>query len=159
MGWLYNSDDLKTKEDYINQLKEIVAYRELDGEDFDFGTGLIKNEMSFGSEDAYYKMDIQTLEEVIRYWNYSYQESKEKKKERTHKRYLKQKEKNRIDFLYRVSWSNVVDRKDWKQKVYRGKRSSYLKKLSNKKIRKYKKGLPVKSNTHYKIFDFWWELY
>lgn len=39
MGWLYNSEELKTKQDYINQLKEIVAYRELDGQDFDFGSG------------------------------------------------------------------------------------------------------------------------
>jgi len=69
MGYTYNEKELVTKEDYILKLAEIKAYRELDGQDFDFGTGIIINDMSFGSEDAYYEMDLQSLEEAIEYWD------------------------------------------------------------------------------------------
>ncbi len=43
-------------------------------------------------------------------------------------------------------------------RIYRGKRSKYLKKASSKKIRQYK-GDISNGNACHKIFDFWWELY
>lgn len=44
-------------------LEEIKAYRDLDGEPFDFGEGLIYPSNTLGSEDAYYEMDLQAYEE------------------------------------------------------------------------------------------------
>lgn len=69
MGWLYDSSELKTKQDHIDKLNEIKTWRELDGESFDFGSGEIPNEMLLGSEDSYYEMDIQSLEETIELWD------------------------------------------------------------------------------------------
>ena len=43
-------------------------------------------------------------------------------------------------------------------RIYRGHRSKYLKRISNKKIRRYNK--EIKSRGGYKrIFDYWWEMY
>lgn len=72
MGWMYyDSKELVTKQDHIDKLVEIQAYRNLDGEPFDFGTGLLVNDGEFrlGSEDAYYEMDIQCLEDIIKNWD------------------------------------------------------------------------------------------
>lgn len=44
------------------------------------------------------------------------------------------------------------------KRFYRGKRSKYLKRQSNKKIRKYKGEIPNGFGCH-KLFDFWWEMY
>lgn len=159
MFWTYKNDEFTSKQDYIDLLKEIEAYRALDGLDFDFGTGLIVNEMSYGSEDAYYEMDIQDLEEIIEYWDDYNIPVKKKRKKRTHKYHLKQKEKEKINRLSGNSWSTVRERDGWKQRCYRGGRSAFLKKQSNKKVRRYIRGLPSKGNTHKRIYDFWWLLY
>lgn len=160
MGWIFQSDEAKTKDDYVQLLNEIIAYRELDGEDFDFGTGLIKNDMSLGSEDAYYEMDMCTLENIIINWDFN-QEAKHRKKheQKPHKRHYQKREKDRVSRLSKISWIKVIEREGWQQRCYRGKRSRYLKRQSNKKIRRYKGKLPPKGSTHYKIFDFWWEMY
>ncbi|MCK2000592.1 hypothetical protein MZM54_04185 [[Brevibacterium] frigoritolerans] len=158
MFWTYKNGDFNSKQDYIDLLNEIEAYRALDGLDFDFGTGLIVNEMSYGSEDAYYEMDIQSLEEIIEFWDEEHIPVIRKRKERTHKRYLKQKHKAKLNHLSDKSWSTVRERDGWKQRCYRGGRSAFLKKRSNKKVRRYIGGLPPKGNTHNRIFDFWWSL-
>lgn len=162
MGWVVDISEAKTKEDYINLLNEINAYRELDGQDFDFGTGLIINEMSFGSEDAYYEMDLQAIEEIIEYWGCEFDIPKRKnivKRDRQYRRYVKQKEKKRIKHLSEISWMNVINRGDWQQRCYRGKRSKHLKSQSHRRVRKYKDKISSKGNMSNKIFDFWWELY
>ena len=43
------------------------------------------------------------------------------------------------------------------KRQYRGKRSKYLKKLSNRKIRRYEGELHNGYHCH-RLFDFWWEL-
>ena len=52
------------KEELKGDLAEVKAYRDLQSEPFDFGTGLITND-SKQSEDAYYEMQEQDLEEFI----------------------------------------------------------------------------------------------
>lgn len=158
MGWLYDSRELKTKQDFIDQLEEIQAYAELDGQDFDFGSGLIINEMSLGSEDAYYEMDIDNLVDTIEYWEYNRHIIKKEVKVKPNRRYYKQVEKDRIRQLSDITWMCVLDNDDWLQRVYRGRRSSQLKKISNKKIRRYKGDISIKGNMCHKIFDFWWTL-
>lgn len=159
MGWLFDTDELKTKEDYINQLKEIEAYRELDGENFDFGNGLIINEMSQGSEDAYYEMDIENLNDVILYWELN-NEEKETNKSNSKLNSHSQKviDNRKLNHLEKISWRLVVDKDGFKQRCYRGGRSKYLKQISNKQVRRYDKTLPSKGGAYKKVFDFWWKL-
>ena len=48
--------------------------------------------------------------------------------------------------------------KPYYKRVYRSKRSKYLKRQSNKKIRKYKGELHNGYQHIHKLYDFWWEL-
>ena len=50
----------------------------------------------------------------------------------------------------------VKNPKPYYKRLYRGRRSKYLKRLSNKKIRRYKGELHKGYHCH-KLFDFWWE--
>lgn len=49
------------------------------------------------------------------------------------------------------------------KRCYRGRGkhsySNYHKKMSNRKIRRYKGELPKKGNLSHRLYDFWWELY
>jgi hypothetical protein len=163
--WIIDTDEARTKEDYINLLNEINAYRELDGQDFDFGTGLIINEMSFGSEDAYYEMDIWSIESLIEYWDYEFPKKNRKKKKRENKYARNRKHKNNLWKMIDDDWMPIWNCGKWfeeetryPKRYYRGKRSAYLKKQSNKKIRQYKGGFEPKGNKFHRVFDFWWEL-
>ncbi len=46
-------------------LIEVQAYRELQSTPFNFGTGIMSYDGIYGSEDAYYEMDEQSLEYFI----------------------------------------------------------------------------------------------
>jgi hypothetical protein len=157
MGYIYNTKELKTKQDYIDVLNEINSYRELDGQDFDFGTGLLINEMSYGSEDAYYEMDIQTLEDIIDYWDFDNEISKFFTL-RPHKYSRKRSYKLKYKRLSENDWFPVWDKGSYLKRYYRGRRSSFLKKASSKKIRQCTDDFQFKGNKHKRVFDFWWEL-
>lgn len=157
-----NISESKTKDDYINLLSEISSYKILDGKNFDFGTGIIINDMSFGSEDAYYEMCIQELEGIIDNWDCNKKNIKKaKKRPNRHARKRKQIEKLkklRTESGYYPVYSNYYCYYAYPKRWYRGKRSAYLKKQSNKKIRNYKGSFEPKSNKFHRVFDFWWEL-
>ena len=56
----------------------------------------------------------------------------------------------------------VENSKPYYKRLYRGRgrhsNSNYHKKMSNRKIRRYKRELPKKGNLSHKLYDFWWEL-
>lgn len=56
----------------------------------------------------------------------------------------------------------VENPKPYYKRLYRGRgrhsRSNYHKKMSNKKIRRFKGDLPNKGNLSHRLYDFWWEL-
>ena len=63
-----------------------------------------------------------------------------------------------VDEIWIKGYGYVKNPKPYYKRLYRGKRSKYLKRQSNKKIRRYKGEL---HNGHhcYKVFDYWYELY
>lgn len=73
------------------------------------------------------------------------------------RRAAEKKAKEDIEHLSKISWMNVVDRGDWKQRCYRGKRSKYIKKQANKKTRRYQGGIASGSN-YKKTSEYWYEL-
>ena len=86
------------------------------------------------------------------------------KKKRTTKYERNQKYQNYLKQLSKKTSSyfpSVVcmDGLHYYKRYYRGQRSKYLKKISNKKIRKYKGELPKHGSRFHKIYDFWYELY
>lgn len=52
----------------------------------------------------------------------------------------------------------IKNPKPYYKRVYRDKDSPYLKKISNRKIRRYKGEISNGWNCH-RLFDFWWEMY
>lgn len=101
------------------------------------------------------------------------------KQKRRNKRECDQKYKKHLKFLAEnVSiypfpsiytdevWINgrgcIENQKPYYKRLYRGRgkgMSYYHKKMSNKKIRRYKGELPKKGNIGYRLYDFWWEIY
>ena len=60
------------------------------------------------------------------------------------------------DEIYVRGYGYVKNPKPYYKRLYRGKRSKYLKKQSHKKIRRYKGELHNGGQCH-KLYDFWWE--
>lgn len=98
--------------------------------------------------------------------------SQHNRKKRLSKRERDIKYKNHIKQLSKLQWypspciymdeiwirgiGYVENPKPYYKRLYRGKRSKYLKKLSHKKVRRYTGDLPRKGNQSNKLFDFWW---
>ncbi len=158
MGWIYDSTYFKTKQDYIEQLKEIEAYRSLDGLSFDFGTGEILNNMEW-SNDAYYSMDIQDLESVIEHWDFNSGDKKRSnRKQRLHKYYRGQIDQVKLQRLSTMTWWAVMECEGRYKRCYIGSRTSFLKKVSNKIVRKYEGNLS-NGNQYRRLFDYKWEIW
>ena len=98
------------------------------------------------------------------------------KQKRRNKRERDQKHRNHLKFLAEnitgyvspVIYTNeiwikgqgyVEAHKPYYKRYYRGSNSNYHKKMSNKKIRRYKGELPKNGNLSHRLYDFWWELY
>ena len=61
-----------------------------------------------------------------------------------------------IDKIYVRGYGYIENPKPYYKRLYRGKRSKYLKKQSNRKIRRYKGKLHNGWQCH-KLYDFWWK--
>lgn len=145
--------------------EEIEAYRDLESATFDFGEGNMKIEGWYGSEDAYYEMDIQnhyenqlddyisnnfTSEEDINFNRLSW---------RNNQHYKMMIDKSKLDRLYDIgSWWTVADRGKYKIRHYVSARAKHYKKISNKSIRKYKGVIP-KGNQYRKLYEYWWNIW
>ena len=60
------------------------------------------------------------------------------------------------DKIYVRGYGYIENPKPYYKRLYRGKRSKYLKKQSNRKIRRYKGKLHNGWQCH-KLYDFWWK--
>lgn len=111
--------------------------------------------------------------DVSKKTNHSKQHSKQK---RRNKRERDQKYKNYLKFLAEnvqhysspVIYTNknfihgqgyVENPKSYYKRYYREKRAKYIKRMSNKAIRRYKGNIPKKGNWCHKLYDFYYELY
>lgn len=63
-----------------------------------------------------------------------------------------------VDEIWLGGCNYIENPKPYYKREYRGKRSKYLKKQSNRKIRKYKGDFQNGFHCH-KVYDFWFELY
>ena len=75
-----------------------------------------------------------------------------------HKRRLRYLAENTLAPVYYTDepW-HTRNAKPYYKRYYRGQRSKYLKKLSNRKIRRYDGEVHQKGWGCHKIYDFWWE--
>lgn len=63
-----------------------------------------------------------------------------------------------IDEIKVKRYHYIKSPKPYYKRVYRDKGSPYLKKISNRRIRRYKGEISNGWNCH-RLFDFWWEMY
>lgn len=139
--------------------EEILAYRELENEYFDFGEGLMRASDGKYSEDAYYEMRIQQEEELRleQKYNYVKYEHRPKMKVRPNQYARKQICKAKLNRLHdEGSWWTVWDKGTHKVRCYISPRAKHHKKYSNKKVRKTQS---VGNHGNYrKVYDYWWEV-
>ena len=98
------------------------------------------------------------------------------KQKRRNKRERDQKYKNHLKFLseypsgypspavYRdkifIRGQGYIENpKPYYKRYYREQRAKYIKRMSNKTIRRYKGDIPKKGNWCHKLYDFWYEMY
>lgn len=102
--------------------------------------------------------------------NYSKHKRKNKierdQKYKNHLKYLAEHYKRRylppvmyMEEIYIPRWGYIENQKPYYKRYYRGKRSKNLKRISNKKIRRYKGDVSKNGNLSHRIYDFWCELY
>ena len=116
-------------------------------------------------EDAYPEMSRQK--------NHSNQKKRNKReRDQKYKNHLKFLFENNLGYPSPVIYTDKIwirgqgyaeNLKPYYKRCYRGRGkhsiSNYHKKMSNRKIRRYKGGLSNKSNLAHRLYDFWWELY
>ncbi|MGJ0846438.1 hypothetical protein ACR77J_07110 [Tissierella praeacuta] len=140
-------------------LDEIRAFRELEGEVFNFGEGEMKMEGWYGSEDAYYEMCLPEESgfnyEMKEYCHFK-PKLKQKHKHRLNHYYRKKIDKRKLNRLKGIRWWTVSDRGTHKIRCYLSSRRAVVKKMANKKVRKYK---DVGNGSNYrKTYDYWWQI-
>lgn len=158
---------MREKEELLLDLIEVRAYRELQSEPFDFGTGLIENDSKF-SEDAYYKMEENEILEKLR----DLEEGKTKKNKQVNnkkiknkrKYYLDKKAEKRMKKLHEIGVYQVYEAinedtgEKYMDKFYLSGRKGFAKRQSNKKVRK-SNNFPLKGGGYRKVYDYWWEVF
>jgi hypothetical protein len=156
----------KQIEEYILDLEEVEAYRSLEGVPFDFGTGLIENDLGMGTEEAIWEMDQQDLEEIVHSWNYekmwnNWLKSKNKKRKYKLNRYYKKKiDKAKKKKLAEISWFPVYydEHKQRYVHTYLSGCRKYAKWCTNRKVRNTN-DFSLKGSGYRKTFDYWWTLF
>ena len=146
-------------------IEEVKTYRQLENEVFNFGEDNMKMEGWYGSEDTYYKMDIQNHEAYISekqyYKDYIVPQmelmecdiaNKKRLNRYDRKKITKQKllELDKIPY-YGITWNKG----EYIVKMYlgRGMITSFYKRVSNKKVRRFKGNIP-KGNWYRRLFDY-----
>lgn len=137
-------------------IEEVLAYRALENEYFDFGEGLMSPLSNSKSEDVYYKMRIQWEEEFMLEQK-SINHNKKRKKKRLNHYARKQIDKFKIDKLSKVNWWTVEDKGTHKARCYYSRRKTVIKKISNKKVRKHKD--LGNYSSYRKVHNYWHELF
>ena len=148
------------KELYINW-DELEAYRRLNGQSFDFGTGLIKWDDP-KSENIYWKMEQQDVENYIDYLENNYQNKNKINKtsqnirKRLNKYNRKQIDKIKLKKLSKISWWNCYFNEEENKYVrcYLSGRKGYAKWCS-KRIVRHRNDFSLKGNGYRKVYDYW----
>lgn len=171
----------KTKEnleELLIDLQEVRAYRSLQKEPFDFGTGLIEN-TSDESEDACYEMwEQDILDKVedkineIRFRELEDVDMEDIVKLKILNKYVyiepgeeagtsysrKREDNERMKYMKYKTLNEETG--DWYYKrYYYSDKKKHAKRMSNKKVRKYKPYVGLRGSDYRKIFDYWGNVY
>jgi len=150
--------DKKLYEELITDWEELEAYRTLNGQPFDFGTGLITNE-SQESEDVYWKIQQQSIEHILDHLDslddeYNYKIIKHKRKRR--KSRSKDIDNRKLKKIARISWFPVYysEEKGRYIRSYISGRRKFAKWWTNRTIR-HTNEFPLKGNGYRRVVNYW----
>lgn len=74
----------------------------------------------------------------------------------SHKR--KREDKRRLKYMVNKQYDEENDNY-YHKRYYLSGRKSFAKKMSNKKVRKYRPYVPLKGAEYRKVYDYWWTVY
>jgi hypothetical protein len=154
--------------DIITELQldliEVLAYRELDSQEFDFNDMPTRNtnEFNLGSEDAYYEMDIENINQAIldlKYQKYINRNIIKTKKPKLNQYQRKLIDRQKLKKLINYSWWTVYyhEEEDWYERCYVSGRKGYAKYCSRRKVR-HTNEFKLKGNGYRKVYDYWWDV-
>ena len=135
---------------------ELEAYRNLNGQSFNFGTGLITCDSS-KSEDVYYKMEQWDIENDIDYLENNHQnKTNQKIKNRLNKYGWKQIDKIKLKKLSKISWWNCYFNEEENRYIrcYLSGRKGYAKWYSKRIVRR-RNDFSLKGSGYRKVYDYW----
>lgn len=152
------------KEELKGDLAEVKAYRDLQSEPFDFGSGLITND-SKESEDAYYEMQEQDLEELLDNIESEINEVERKNRKRLNRYARKQRAKRKkkrladqgVYFVYEKECRETGNK--YVTQFYLTGSRKLAKRETNRKIRNSKNDFSLKGGGYRKKFDYWWTVF
>ncbi len=142
------------KKELMIDFNELEAYRSLNGVPFDFGNGLVTDD-SEESEDVYWKMSQQDIEDCIEEFEESPQ-PKTRKKGRPNRYERKYAGRKRLQKIPREVWWIVGFDKEKMlyKRYYESGRKGFAKKQTNRKIR-HTKDFATDGGGYRKLFDYW----
>jgi len=143
----------QTKEDLIIDWNELEAYRILNGQSFDFGTGLITWDAPC-SEDVYWKIEQQNIENIINDMEKYKYISKRKTKRRKYK--TKDIDIQKLKKLIFVSsyFAQYNENKNRYCRIYLSGCRKYAKWLTNRVIR-HSNDFPLRGNGYRRVVGYW----
>jgi hypothetical protein len=158
---------LITKQQQLQELytdwNELEAYRRLQDESFDFGTGLIIND-STESEDVYYKISQWNIDDYIDYLEDNCYFKKKSKYFKYRGNYYQNKvyDKEYFKILQQKYWWTVYEKNMFQddephyllRNWFATNTRRYYKKYSNHCVRK-NKHFGLKGNSYRKVFNYW----
>ena len=144
-------------------IEEVKAYRQLENETFNFGEGDMKMSRMYGSEDVYYKMDIQNYEDYLNQKQYyedyivpqmEFMECDIANKQRLNGYDRKKITKQKVLELHQCNYKDITcDNETHIKRIYLGSKTSYFKRVSNKRVSNYKGNIP-KGNWYRRLFNY-----
>ena len=160
MAFIYNEKEIKTKQDAIDTLEEIRAYQNLEGLSFDFGNGLIQNDLSYGTEYVYWKMDAQVLEDIIEDWEYDYKSQSNNSRQRPNKHYRKIIGIRKLKKLLKSSCYTVYynEKENRYVRWYLSGRKGFAKWCSDRAVRN-RNDFPLRGAGYKRCYDYWWQVF
>lgn len=149
-------------EELILDIIEINAYRDLENETFIFGSIELKNdgEYKMGSEEVYYEMELQYLEEALlalKENKFIVNRSKNIRLNRYERKKITQK---RLKKIHSYTWwtTSYDENLDIYKRHYISGCKKYAKYCSRRKVRN-SFDFPLKGNGYRKCFDYWWTIF
>lgn len=134
-------------------VEEIMAYKALENEYFNFGEGPMRPSDGEENEDFYYNL---RLSQENAYKNKQRKQKKQIRVSKSNSYWRNIYEKKKLNKLYSKANEKIHNKDLYKKRQYYEK-AKYHKKASNKKVRQTT-DIP-NGNQYKKVYEYWWNMF